>query len=136
MTHNDSLYWSALISLKTLKCSLLRAKEVPDPATRATLMLEKLLVFTDLIQSVAETAVEFAMDNMSDDAKNKEVLTKQIQTVREEASNSMKLLNEELKVLCKWIQNPCYSPDHLFGHSVMKETEQKFNDMFEINTLK
>jgi hypothetical protein len=127
---NDPIYLSSLVGLKTLKNALLRAKDIPDPTTRAMIMLDKLLMFTDLIQGAASVTLDNFYNNIPEDAKNKDTLEKQVTTVREEASITMKLLQDELNMLIKWVQNPVYSPNHPFGNHVMKQTEHKFNETF------
>jgi hypothetical protein len=130
MERTDPVYWSMLALFRTLKLSLQRASEIPDPTTRATLMLDKLLVFTDLLQGVGETIIEFSLSTEAKNEEEKQKRNEQITNVKNEMDGTMKLLQNELKMLSKWVQSPVYSPDHAFGHNVMKETEKKFNETF------
>lgn len=112
------VYYAVLTILRAYKNGLQRAKDIEDPATRATLMLDKLLLFTDGLQALFETTMDFGMTMLTGDDEHKKTIEEQVHSVNNEMAETMRMLQDEIKMLSKWVQNP-----------VMKETEKKFNEL-------
>lgn len=99
-----------LTALNIVENMLQRNRSVPDPATRALLFVDKLLMVIDVLTGFLKTHSH----KYSDPLKNKIDVT----------SNN---LQKELQFITEWILHPQYSPNHPFGESVMHEAAKEFH---------
>lgn len=110
----NSLYLESIVG--SLERIFNRNFEVNDPVTRYTLFLDKLYMFIDISISMSEAYVKYS------DPKN-EISTDHIIRIKRLALS----IQEEMKKLSNWVQNPIYSPDHPLGKMMMESAKNDFN---------
>lgn len=103
----------AKVVLNLYKNTMYRYKNTKDPATRYTLLVDKLCFSLDL----GMAALTACMDEENMDMQ----LQNEINTVSSD-------LQAELGHLMDWIQSPNYSPDRPYGNQVMKDAESSYQD--------
>ncbi len=96
-----------------------RYKNIKDPSTKFTLLLDKLCFVIDVGLAALNT---YAMDEKD--------MTPELQV---ELDNASKDLQIELGKLADWIQSPVYGPDHPYGNQLMKESGRNFEESKSIN---
>lgn len=99
-----------------------RYKNIKDPSTKFTLLLDKLCFVIDIALA--------ALNAYTLEEKN---LTPELQV---ELDNATRDLQNELGKLADWIQSPVYGPDHPYGNQLMQESAQNFEKSVELNDKK
>lgn len=82
-----------------------RTKQIEDPLLRNMLMLDKILTFYDMGSGMMSAMIESKIKN-----PETRMLAKQV----------IKGTHAALKDLSDWVQHPQYSPERLFGNTLMK----------------
>lgn len=84
-----------------------------DPVMRNTLLVDKLCLLVD--------GLTLPLTLLADKYKIDPELV-------ERSKACMENLNKQLYILFEWINSPHYSPDHPFGHKMVKEGEKAFKE--------
>lgn len=92
---------------------LSRQRNIEDPTLRYSMFVDKLLMFLDIGIGLGKATLDD--DDYPDELK-------------ERFEKLSEMLTNDLNSLMKWIQNPVYSPDHPYGNSMMKSSENNFNN--------
>ena len=105
----------ANILLGTLENMLNRQENVKNPVVRYTLMVDKMCIITNLIISSLQTFIIDDSDPTSD--------------INSRITNIEEKLNKEFNNLIDYIQQPDYAPDSAFGHKLMEQASENFNQL-------
>jgi hypothetical protein len=89
-----------------------RYKSIPDPMLRHSLVLDKFLIFTDLMAGMMESKSENW--NLPESLKIK---------MRCALENT----RAELNSLSEWVISPIFSPSHPFGEKIMMTASRDFD---------
>ncbi len=103
----------AKVVLNLYKNTMHRYKNTKDPATKYTLLVDKLCLALDL----GMAALTAYVDEENMDSR-----------LQEEINYVSSDLQAELGHLMDWIQSPNYSPDRPYGNQVMKDAEISYQD--------
>lgn len=88
-----------------------RQSRIKDPVSRYTVLCDKLATIPDILLAVMKSNYE---DNDVSLTTMKELMV------------ARKKFNDEIIKMMDWIASPTYSPDHVIGNSMMKESEDRF----------
>ncbi len=103
----------AKVMLNIYKNTMYRYKNIKDPSTKYTLLVDKLCLALDISMA--------ALTVLTDEYKINSELCAQIT----DASSD---LQKELGNLIDWVQSPNYSPDKAYGNQIMKDAEEAYKD--------
>lgn len=102
--------------VRALKSMNARYRSVPDVVAKHTLVLDKLMIMTDIMMSAMTIKME-DYTNQGCDVKG-----------AEEVCNDIK---KDLQELWEFVQHPAYSPEHPFGAQLMKKSGEHFDKKVE-----
>jgi len=89
---------------------LARQRRTKDPVIKYSMFLDKICLSIDILLGLLNS-IEVSPD------------------VKSEMESSSKELQNEICSLLDWIQQPIYSPDHLYGSVLAKEAECNFQQV-------
>lgn len=98
--------------VRALKSMNLRYKSVPDVVAKNALVLDKLMIMTDIMMSFLTVKMEDCVKQGCDVKGAEEVFSD---------------IKNDLQGLWEFVQHPAYSPDHPFGKQLMKTSGEHFH---------
>lgn len=91
-----------------------RYRQIKDPATKFTLLVDKLCFGIDILMASMMRLLE--EEEQLDDASKVKI------------KSICSDLQIELNKLMEWIQSPIYGPDHPYGYQMMKDAKTSFDN--------